>query len=160
MRTVCKVDVKKPAKEQPTPVHNRWHPDIPSVATVEPGEVFKVECLDWTGGQVGNNDSADDIHNVDLTQVHLIDPQRPCCVFSAKAAHVHYLSGPIDVTGAQPGDLLVVEICEIQPLPVLIAQQQHCNDSANARTVYGKRNAVTVRLRCSPHGTLLWPALC
>jgi formamidase len=69
MRTVCKVDVKRPAKEQPTPVHNRWHPDIPSVATVEPGEVFKVECLDWTGGQIGNNDSADDIHNVDLTQV-------------------------------------------------------------------------------------------
>jgi acetamidase/formamidase len=32
---------------------------------------------------------------------------------------VHYLSGPIDVTGAQPGDLLVVEICEIQPLPGL-----------------------------------------
>jgi Acetamidase/Formamidase family len=72
MRTVCKVDVKKPAKEQPTAVHNRWHPDIPSVVTVEPGEVFKVECLDWTGGQVGNNDSADDIHNVDLTQVRLM----------------------------------------------------------------------------------------
>lgn len=43
--------------------------DIPSVAVVEPGEVFKVECLDWTGGQIGNNDSADDIKSVDLSQV-------------------------------------------------------------------------------------------
>jgi hypothetical protein len=25
---VCKVDVTKPAWEQPTPVHNRWHPGL------------------------------------------------------------------------------------------------------------------------------------
>jgi len=25
---VCKVDVSKPAWEQPTPVHNRWHPGM------------------------------------------------------------------------------------------------------------------------------------
>jgi formamidase len=30
---------------------------------------------------------------------------------------VHYLSGPLEVEGAQPGDLLVVEICDIVPLP-------------------------------------------
>ena len=30
---VCKVDVKKPAWEQPTPVHNRWHPGACQLAT-------------------------------------------------------------------------------------------------------------------------------
>lgn len=30
---------------------------------------------------------------------------------------MHYLSGPLNVEGAQPGDLLVVEICDIVPLP-------------------------------------------
>ena len=46
---VCKVDVAKPAWEQPTPVHNRWHPDIPPVATVKEDQLFRVETIDWTG---------------------------------------------------------------------------------------------------------------
>lgn len=49
-----------------------------------------------TGGQIGNNDSADDVRNVDLTKVH-------------------YLSGPFEVEGAKPGDLLLVEIMDVQP---------------------------------------------
>lgn len=65
---------------------------------MEPGEVVNIECVDWTGGQIGNNDSADDIRDVDLTRVH-------------------YLSGPLHVASAEPGDVLVVEIVEIQPLP-------------------------------------------
>jgi ABC-type branched-subunit amino acid transport system ATPase component len=50
-KTVISVDIKKPATEQPTPLHNRWHPDIPPVVTVKPGDDFIVEALDWTGGQ-------------------------------------------------------------------------------------------------------------
>lgn len=81
----------------------RWHPDIPPVAEVAEDQLFRVECVDWTGGQIGDNDSADDVRDVDLTQVH-------------------YLSGPIRVTDkagapAQPGDLLVVEFSNLGPLP-------------------------------------------
>ena len=54
--------------------------------------------MDWTGGQIKNNDSAKDVEVVDLTRVH-------------------YLSGPIEVQGAEPGDLLVVDILDIGPLP-------------------------------------------
>eukprot|EP00960_Hanusia_phi_P030721 748807-Hanusia_phi.AAC.4 len=45
----AKVDVTKKAWEQSPPVHNRWHPDIPPVATVQEGQLFRVETLDWTG---------------------------------------------------------------------------------------------------------------
>ena len=38
--------------------HNRWHPDIPMVETFKPGSEFRVECFDWTGGQIDNDDSA------------------------------------------------------------------------------------------------------
>lgn len=96
IRTAVKVSLDKPAWEQPG-LHNRWHPEVPEAATVEQGEVVKLECLDWTGGQIENNDSADDIKNVDLT-------------------HIHYLSGPLYVTGAEPGDVLEVEIQDVQPL--------------------------------------------
>ena len=34
---------------------------VPSYATIKPGETVKIECVDWTGGQIGNNDSADDM---------------------------------------------------------------------------------------------------
>lgn len=50
VRTVISIDLSKEPKDQPNHVvHNRWHPEIPAVATVLPGEVFRVECMDWTG---------------------------------------------------------------------------------------------------------------
>ena len=65
IRTVVKVDLESPANLQPH-LHNRWHPDIPSFVKVKPGEPVSIECVDWTGGQIKNDDSADDILNVDL----------------------------------------------------------------------------------------------
>ena len=41
-------------------------------AWVKPGDDFILECMDWTGGQIGNSDSADDVRDVDLTQVHYL----------------------------------------------------------------------------------------
>lgn len=96
-KTLIQVDFKTPPEKQPH-LHNRWHPDIPMVAYVKPGEEFRVECVDWTGGQIFDNDSANDIRDVDLTKVH-------------------YLSGPIGVKGAEPGDLLVVDLLDIGALP-------------------------------------------
>ncbi|GFG21530.1 putative formamidase C869.04 [Aspergillus udagawae] len=95
LRTALKVDLNKPAWEQPG-LHNRWHPDVPACGKIANNEVVKIECLDWTGGQIKNNDSADDVKNVDLTQIH-------------------YLSGPFEIETAEPGDVLLVEIQDVQP---------------------------------------------
>ena len=94
IETLIHVDLSRAPHEQDGVIHNRWHPDLPMVAKVKPGDSFRVECLDWTGGQIGNNDHARDIRDVDLTRVH-------------------YLSGPIAVDGAEPGDLLVVDILDV-----------------------------------------------
>ncbi len=91
--TIIKIDLSKSPEEHDN-IHNRWHPDIPMVATVKPGDDFIIECMDWTGGQISNNDSADDVRDVDLSKVH-------------------YLSGPVGVEGAEPGDLLVVDILDV-----------------------------------------------
>jgi formamidase len=93
MDTLIKVDVTT-APEKQDVLHNRWHPDIPMLSWVKPGEQFRVECVDWTGGQIADDESAKDIQVVDLTRVH-------------------YLSGPIGVHGAEPGDLLVVDILDV-----------------------------------------------
>jgi len=93
---IFKADPNKPMQDQEVPGHNRWHPDIPAATSTDPGTDFRIECLDWTNNQVKNNDSADDIRDIDLT---------PC----------HVLSGPIHVNGAEPGDLLVVDILDLGP---------------------------------------------
>ena len=96
-KTLFKIDLTKTMDQQELPGHNRWHPDIPAVVSVNPGEVFRIECKDWTDGQIKNDDSPDDIRDVDLTRVHV-------------------LSGPIYVNGAQPGDILVVDLLDIGAL--------------------------------------------
>ena len=74
--------------------HNRWHPDIPANVTVKPGDVFRADCREWFDGAIKNDDSADDVRNAPLPGVHV-------------------LSGPFHVEGAEPGDLLIVDILEI-----------------------------------------------
>lgn len=68
-RAVVTVDPNKRPWEQTVPLHNRWHPEIPAVGEVQEGEVFRVETVDWTGRQIHNNDSAEDMKNIDLTSV-------------------------------------------------------------------------------------------
>ncbi|MFN7196006.1 MAG: acetamidase/formamidase family protein, partial [Hylemonella sp.] len=95
--TLIKVDLNQPATSNPM-VHNRWHPDIPIAVWVKPGDDFVLETYDWTGGYIKNNDSADDVRDIDLSTVH-------------------YLSGPVGVQGAEPGDLLVVDLLDIGAKP-------------------------------------------
>ncbi|MFF5213224.1 formamidase [Streptosporangium sp. NPDC000396] len=95
---VFRVDQSKSMRDQDVPGHNRWHPDIPVAAMVRPGDEFRVECREWTDAQLHNSDTANDVRDVDLT-------------------HAHMLSGPIGVEGAEPGDLLVIDILDLGPVP-------------------------------------------
>ncbi|XP_024037158.1 uncharacterized protein LOC18036470 isoform X1 [Citrus clementina] len=71
---VVPIDLKKKPNEQKLTLHNRWHPEIPPVAEVKVGELFRVEMVDWTGGAIKDNDSAIDVKTLDLstwTSTHL-----------------------------------------------------------------------------------------
>ncbi|MEU0080900.1 formamidase [Micromonospora tulbaghiae] len=92
------LDSAKRFTDQEKVGHNRWHPDIPPVATVRPGQSFRVHCREWFDGAIHNDDSADDIRDAPLTRVHA-------------------LSGPFAVEGAEPGDLLMVDILDMGPIP-------------------------------------------
>lgn len=93
------LDSTKPFTEQEKLGHNRWHPEIPPVITVRPGDSFRVDCREWFDGAIKNDDSADDILNAPLNEVHK-------------------LTGPIHVEGVKPGDLLVVDILDVGPIPL------------------------------------------
>ena len=74
-----------------TPTSRRW-------PTVKPGDSFRVHCREWFDGAIHNDDSADDVRDAPLPTVHV-------------------LSGPIAVEGAEPGDLLIVDILDVGPDP-------------------------------------------
>jgi len=95
---IFSLDSSKKFEDQEKIGHNRWHPDIPPVATVKPGDSFRVDCREWFDGAIVNDDSAEDILNAPLLTVHK-------------------LSGPFAVEGAKPGDLLVVDILDVGPIP-------------------------------------------
>jgi formamidase len=95
---VFPLDSSKKFTDQQIVGHNRWHPDIPAQVHVKPGDSFRVHCREWFDGAIVNDDSADDILNAPL-------------------AGVHVLSGPIAVERAQPGDLLIVDILDVGPIP-------------------------------------------
>ena len=79
---LIKVDLAQSPYENEQ-IHNRWHPDVPMAAWVNPGDDFILETYDWTGGFIKNNDSADDVRDIDLSIVH-------------------FLTGPVGVKGAEP----------------------------------------------------------
>ena len=97
-KVVFSLDSSKKFEDQEKLGHNRWHPEIPPVATVKPGDSFRVDCREWFDGAIVNDDSADDILNAPLM-----------CV--------HKLSGPFAIQGAKPGDLLIVDILDVGPIP-------------------------------------------
>jgi formamidase len=72
-----------------TEAHNRWHPDLEPVVSVQPGEVVTLETRDGLDGQL----TRDSVH---------ID----CAALDLGLGHP--LTGPVHVEGAEPGDVLEV----------------------------------------------------
>ncbi len=70
--------------------HTRWHPDIPPLATIDPGDVVEADVRDGGDRQMATNPGG----RSDITRLHP-------------------LTGPFYVRGAEPGDLLTVELLAV-----------------------------------------------
>ena len=79
-------------------LHNRWNQDIPAVARVREGEAVQFLCRD-----------ALDIGAAARTL-------KPDGVLTLDLGKVHPLTGPVEIEGAKPGDVLEVEIVDVAPL--------------------------------------------
>lgn len=91
------LDHSRPLAEQPEKGHNRWHPDIPPVVEVEPGETVEMDTLDAADTMIRPDSTVEELESL--------------------SPNAHPLTGPVHVKGAGPGDLLVVHIEEIHPQP-------------------------------------------
>jgi len=97
MKTVS-IDRGKHLAEQPHTGHNRWHPDIPPVVEVDPGEEVALETRDATDGYLTSRSTVADFPKLQV-------------------GAIHPLTGPVLVKGAKPGDLLEIEFTDIAPQP-------------------------------------------
>ena len=91
-----RIDRSKTLAQEPGTGHNRWHPDIPPAIRCEPGDEVVLDTRDAFDGQMTPDASLETVAapNLDV---------------------VHPLTGPVYVEGAEPGDLLEVEILDIEP---------------------------------------------
>src|SRR5439155_19116781 len=88
------IDRGKRLKDQPSTGHNRFHPDVPPIVTVDEGEEVILPTRDGVDGQFGPGTTESDMARLE-------------------AGAIHPLTGPAFVKGARPGDVLEVEFLEL-----------------------------------------------
>src|SRR2546427_12750480 len=77
-------------------VHYRWDNALPPVAEVDSGDVIFADLQEVSGGQITRSSTAADLNRMDSDRVYP-------------------LSGPVLVKSARRGDVLAVEILDLQP---------------------------------------------
>ncbi len=76
------------------PTHSRWNRALPPRLAVAPGDTVHLECVDSSGAQVRPGMALADFSQIDRGRIHA-------------------LTGPIFVDGAEPGDVLQVDVLEV-----------------------------------------------
>jgi acetamidase/formamidase len=76
------------------PTHSRWNRALPPRLNIAPGDTVHLQCLDASGGQVRPG--------MEVAEYLGIDRNR-----------IHALTGPVFVEGAQPGDVLQIDVLEV-----------------------------------------------
>lgn len=86
----------QPLVDTPATGHNRFHPAIPPQRTLQPGDTITVPTIDGCDLQIGPNSVAADLPDVVVQRSHP-------------------MAGPFEIAGAQPGDVLEIEVLALEP---------------------------------------------
>jgi acetamidase/formamidase len=79
------------------PTHSRWNRALKPRLTIAEGDTVHISCVDSSGAQVKPGSTVQDFLAIDRGKIHA-------------------LTGPIEVAGAKPGDVLEVNILEVRHL--------------------------------------------
>lgn len=73
------------------PTHSVWDRSLPPRLHILPGDEVAFECVDASGGQVKPGTTVDEFLAIDRSRIHA-------------------LTGPVSIDGAEPGDVLQVDV--------------------------------------------------
>ena len=79
------------------PTHSLWNRALTPRLTIASGDTVHMSCLDSSGGQVTPGASVEDFLAIDRTRIHA-------------------LTGPIFIDGAEPGDVLEIQVRQVAHL--------------------------------------------
>jgi acetamidase/formamidase len=77
------------------PTHSRWNAALAPRLTIASGDVVEFECQDSSGAQVHPGMSVEGLQGIDRGRIHA-------------------LTGPVAIAGAEPGDVLQIDVLEVQ----------------------------------------------
>jgi acetamidase/formamidase len=77
------------------PTHSRWNRALAPRLTIASGDTVHLSSLDASGGQVTPGASVEDFLAIDRGRIHA-------------------LTGPIGIDGAEPGDVLEIEVLQVE----------------------------------------------
>ena len=77
------------------PTHSRWNAALPPRLTILSGDVVRFECQDASGAQVYPGMSVEEFQYIDRGRIHA-------------------LTGPVAIEGAEPGDVLQIDVLDVQ----------------------------------------------
>jgi len=77
------------------PTHSRWNRALEPRLTISSGDTVHMSCLDASGGQVKPGASVEDFLAIDRGRIHA-------------------LTGPIRIDGAEPGDVLEIQVLQVE----------------------------------------------
>ncbi len=77
------------------PTHSRWNAALPPRLTIGSGDVVHFECQDSSGAQVYRGMTVEEFQRIDRGLIHA-------------------LTGPVAIQGAEPGDVLQVDVLEVR----------------------------------------------
>ena len=80
---------------QAEPTHSVWDRSLAPRLGIQPGDEVQIECVDASGGQVAPGMTTEEYLHIDRTRIHS-------------------LTGPIWVDGAEPGDVLQIDVLATQ----------------------------------------------
>src|ERR1700722_14376894 len=76
------------------PTHSRWNRALPPRLSINSGHTVHFECVDSSGAQVHPGMTLDQYLAIDRNKIHA-------------------LTGPVYVNGAEPGDVLQIDVLEV-----------------------------------------------
>src|SRR5580658_9129516 len=77
------------------PTHSVWDRDLEPRLRVAPGDQVQFACMDASGGQVHPGMTVEEFQGIDRTRIHA-------------------LTGPVWIDGAEPGDVLQIDVLATQ----------------------------------------------
>jgi acetamidase/formamidase len=77
------------------PTHSRWNAELAPRLTIDAGDTVHFECQDSSGAQVGPTTTVQEFEAIDRGRIHA-------------------LTGPVAIDGAMPGDVLQVDVLQVQ----------------------------------------------